>query len=155
MTRRTRPWLFPLLASLAVPERASAQSIADCYDLKIYARVIEQIPSEAPDCADCIVMRWPWFLDFRVKRVDEGAWTGRALTALSVQHTYLRSRYGSWWLRKNDAGGYNVVQSEDDATPQRCPASTGPASAYLRPGPAASLDQMRAAGERHYGKAPR
>jgi hypothetical protein len=151
----TRFWLSLLFVAIAVSEFASAASSPDCYDLKINARVVEQIPSEAPECSDCIIMRWPWFLDFKVKRVDEGKWTRKTLTALAVQHTYFQSRYGIWLLRKNDAGGYNVLRSDDDTKPLRCSASIKPAAAYLRPGPGRSLDEMREAGERRYGKAPR
>ena len=144
-----------LFVTSGLPQSASAAADTECYDLKVIARVIEQIPSEMPGCADCIIMRWPWFLDFEVKRVDEGEWTGKSLTALSVQHTYLRSRYGTWLFRKNDAGGYNVFRSESDEKPIRCAASTEPALPYLRPGPKQSLDEMREAGERQNGKAPR
>ena len=155
MAYRAHLWLCLLFTTSAVSDPATAIPSSDCYDLKVIARVVEQIPSEAPECADCIIMRWPWFLDFKVKRVEEGEWPGGKLTALAVQHTYLQSRYGVWLFRKNDAGGYNVLRSGDDARPLRCPAGTQPATAYLRPGPGQSLDEMREAGERRYGKAPR
>ncbi|MEG3086764.1 hypothetical protein [Sphingomonas sp. PB4P5] len=144
-----------MFAALVMVAPASSTPSADCYDVKINARIVEQIPSEAPVCDDCIIMRWPWFLDFQVKRTIEGDWRGKALTALSVQHTYLQSRYGIWLLRKNNLGGYNILISDDHMKPVRCPASTELAVAYLRPGPNLSLDEMRQAGERRYGQSPR
>lgn len=147
-----RLWLCSLFAAIAIVEPASGTPSSDCYDLKINARIVEQIPSEAPECDDCIITRWPWFLDFEVKRIVEGEWKDKRLTALSVQHTYLKSRYGTWLLRKNDLGGYNILISKDRMMPIRCPANTRPAIAYLRPGPNQSLDEMRYAGERRYGQ---
>lgn len=155
MIRHLRPWLCFLFATASVSEPASAAPGPECYDLKVDARVVAQVPSEIPECDDCIIMQWPWFLDLQVKRVVDGEWTGGTLTVLAVQHTYLRSRYGTWLLRKNDAGGYNVLRSGGDDKPLRCRTGTKPAVAYLRPEPNRNLDETREAGERLYGEAPR
>lgn len=131
---------------------AAAPQTGKCYDLKVEAKPIEQVPSEIPSCDDCIVMRWPWFVDLAVKRVEEGNWRGRTVSVLTLQHTYRVSRYSTWLLRRNDAGGYNVVHPEDDERLARCAPEIAPARAVLRPGPGQSLESLRADAERRYGR---
>lgn len=126
-----------------------------CYDAKIRARPIEQIPSEIPDCgSDCIIMSWPWFVDLKVKRTIEGTVPGETVRVLTVQHTYRVSREGTWLFRKNAAGGYNDLAYKDGMTLVRCSANAGPIQPYIRPSEGQTLDDIRDAGIRRYGYSP-
>jgi hypothetical protein len=148
-----RAALIALATIASLPAAVSAEALFnadDCYDLKIQARVIEQIPSEIPNCADCIIMSWPWFLDLKIRHILGGDRQPRVVRVLSVQHTYLKSRYGTWRLRKNAAGGLNVVSAEVAA--QRCAISSPPTSAYIKPPKGESMDTLRAKGEKRYGR---
>ena len=138
-------WLT-LLAAATTP------AAADCYDLKVRARPVEQVPSELPDSGDDLIMRWPWFLDLRIDRVLDGPPERGTVRVLSLQHTYLVPRRGTWSLRRNALGGYNVVETEK---PDRCAASAAPARPFIRPGAGKTLDDLRRAGLARYGPAPR
>lgn len=126
----------------------------ECYDLNVRARPIEQVPSEVPDCADCFIMRWPWFLDLRVERVLDGPGQRGVLRVLSVQHTWLIPRTGTWPLRRNTLGGFNVISGEV-AHPPRCMPGTPPTRPYITPGTGKTLDDLRREGLARYGPAPR
>ena len=140
------------LTLLSAPAAASGQAdLANCYDVKIEARAIDQIPGEISDCGDCIIMAWPWFVDLKVRRSLAGQVKSRVISTLSIQHTYRISRYGIWFLRRNMAGGFNVVRYEDDAEPELCPAGTAPTAPYLKPGDGKTLADLRKAGEQRYG----
>lgn len=147
---------FLYLAVVAgFPAAAFADTLSSdghCYDLNIEARVVEQIPTEMPECSDCIIMSWPWLIDLKIKRVLEGEAQPKLIQAVSVQHTYLRSRYGSWHLRINSAGGFNVVSSATAV--RRCAAGTLPAQPYIKPLQGESLESVRAKGEKRYGRHP-
>jgi hypothetical protein len=139
-----------ILTGLASPSAAMAQ--LPCYDAMIRASPIDQIPSEIGDCGgDCIIMSWPWFIDLKVVRVIDGALAGQTVRVLAVQHTYHLPREGTWLLRRNDAGGYNVLTPENGPALVRCTADTPAAEAYIRSGPGQSLNDLRDAGVRHYG----
>lgn len=139
-----------ILIGLAAPSAALAEPA--CYDAKVRARPVDQIPSEIGDCgSDCILMSWPWFVDLRVKRVIDGALPSKMIRALTVQHAYRVSREGTWLLRKNTAGGYNVLASEDRSPLARCSAEVVPAESYIRPSDGHTLDDLRDAGIRRYG----
>lgn len=127
----------------------------DCYDVTVVARPVEQIPSVAPECADCFVMRWPWFLDLEVSRVVDGSLDDKLVRPLSVQHTWFVPRRGRWPLRRNSAGGFNVPSSDDDKPLRRCPADAGLARPYITPGDGKTLDDLRDEGLARYGPAPR
>jgi hypothetical protein len=138
---------------------ASAQELVSvpCYDALVSARIVRQIPSVIPDCGtDCIVMRWPWFDDLDIKAVVKGrAPTGR-VTVLMMQHTYLlASRAGRWPLRRNELGGFNVVESGDLKRMSACPPNTPPARPYIRPTDGQALADLMKAGEERYGEGPR
>lgn len=116
------------------------------------ARPVDQIPSEIGDCgADCIIMSWPWFLDLKVKHVIEGKIEAKTVTALNVQHTYLRSRYGVWLLRRNSAGGFNILLREDTSGATPCTQDAPPVAPYLRTGAGQSLEAAREVGVSVYG----
>src|SRR5690348_1045736 len=127
--------LLVLLAEMPFSAEAADAQRADCYDVKVVARAIEQIPSVIPECDDCIIMRWPWFVDLQVKRVVEGNVDRKPLRVLTVQHTWMVSRYSTWRLRRNNLGGFNAVFSETNSSLRRCPAEAAPAVPYIRPAP--------------------
>ena len=128
-----------VLATLAVASATAASSQAaardDCFDARVSARILRQIPTTLPDCGrDCIVMAWPWFMDLRIERVLEGEARRGPLTVLTLQHMRYRTDLGGrrWWLRRNSEGGFNVLRLSDDARPERCAAGSPPAPAYIR-----------------------
>ncbi|MEQ1541563.1 MAG: hypothetical protein ABL926_04845 [Novosphingobium sp.] len=139
-----------ILIGLAAPSAVLAQS--DCYDAKVRATPVDQVPSEIEDCVgDCIIISWPWFVDLQVKRVLEGRLPAKRIRVLTVQHTYRVSRAGTWLLRMNTAGGYNVVWQGEGASLARCSADSAPAKPYIRPGDGKTIDDLREAGIRLYG----
>lgn len=140
-----------ILVGLAKPSAALAELA--CYDAKVRALPVDQVPSEIGDCgSDCIIVSWPWFVDLQVKRVIDGAHPGKMIQALTVQHTYRVSREEVWLLRENTAGGYNVVVPEEGAALRRCSAGAAPVEPYVRPGDGHTLDDLRDAGIRLYGQ---
>ncbi len=145
-----RTWLnAAILIGLANPNAALAEPA--CYDVKVRARPVDQVPTEIEDCGgDCIVMSWPWFVDLQVKHVIDGALPSSTVRVLTVQHTHRVSREETWLLRKNTAGGFNVLAPEDP-TMALCSAEIAPAGPYIRPGSGQTLDDLRNAGIRLYG----
>ncbi|WP_034159029.1 hypothetical protein [Sphingomonas sp. ERG5] len=141
-------------ASLTPPALADSVPAQDCYDAAVHARVVQQIPSEFPDCDDCAIMSWPWFLDLKVKRVLEGQARKGTISVLSVQHTYLISRFRTWWLRRNTAGSFNVLRLTSDQMPKLCPADAAPVAPYIGRGDGKTLDDLRRTSEQHYGRHP-
>lgn len=139
-----------ILVGLAMPSAALAEPV--CYDAKVRALPVDQVPSKIGDCgSDCIIMSWPWFVDLRVARVIEGALPSKMVRVLTVQHTYRVSREGTWLLRKNTAGGYNVVVPEDGVALARCSDGISSVEPYIRPGNGHTLDDLRDTAIRRYG----
>jgi hypothetical protein len=135
-------------------QSASVANISEqtnCYDVKVGARPVAQIPSVIPTDPDTIVMRWPWFLDLKVTRVIEGQASRELTNVLSVQHGGLLPRTRVWWLRKNSAGTFNALYPEHGEQLLRCAADTVPAEPYLRPAAGRTLQDYRREGEREYG----
>lgn len=145
-----RVWPLPAFLVLLV-SAANAASPPDCFDAEISGRIVRQIPTVLPECGPtCIVMRWPWFLDLQVRRIHRGRVARGPLTVLSIQHTdYGDLDFRRWWLRRNDAGGFNLVPEDGRARPY-CTAGTPPARAYIQPGPGKTLDDLRREGAAHY-----
>ncbi|QHL91130.1 hypothetical protein GVO57_10255 [Sphingomonas changnyeongensis] len=146
-----------MIAAVVVGLVASSAASAEqaCFDVKVQARPVDQIPSEIGDCgSDCFVMSWPWFVDLRVKRVVDGALSGKVIRVLTVQHTYRVSREGTWFLRKNTAGSYNVLASDGGSTLTRCSAEAASVEPYIRPNSGHTLDDLRNQGIRRYGHHP-
>jgi hypothetical protein len=115
----------------------------DCFDALISARIVRQTPSVIPDCGDgFIIMSWPWFIDLDVQRVLRGEAPRGRLTALAVQHTYYRAHLGNlrWWLRRNSAGGFNVLRLEDKERPSLCAQDAAPADPYIHADDDRTLD---------------
>lgn len=125
-----------------------------CYDAAVRARPIAQIPSVIPECDDCIIMRWPWFVDLQVVRVKDGDIAKGRVGVLNVQHGNYIDRVFSWWLRRNDAGGWNVIQMGDDERPHRCAIGSPPVPAYLKPAAGKTLEDLRREGEERYRSVP-
>ena len=148
--------LAVLLAS-AGNSMASSQEVESppCYDALVSARIVRQIPSVIPECGpDCIVMRWPWFDDLDIKDVVKGqAPTGR-VTVLALQHTYLIPNEGRWPLRRNELGGFNVVEGGDLKKLTLCPPNTPAARPYIRPTNGRTLADLIREGEERYGEGP-
>jgi hypothetical protein len=143
-----------ILATAAAISAGSAADESICYDVKLVAKPIAQVPNVFPeaDCADCIVMRWPWFLDLRVKRVVEGSLEGEQVRVLTVQHATMKPRNMTWWLRRNSAGGFNAIWADDEALARRCPPDTPLAVPYIQPGPGETLDDLRVKGLQAYDR---
>lgn len=143
-----------LAASLAdaTPEEVAPPP---CYDVVVRAKLIDQIPSVMPECGDCIIMSWPWFLDLKVAKVLEGHLDGGVVRALAVQHTYHRTDNLVWKLRRNSAGSYNVLQGLDsDKPPVRCTSAMPPEQPYIR-SKDKTLDDLRNEGLKQYGHFPK
>lgn len=143
-----------LIAAVVIGLVASSAASAEqaCFDAKVQARPVDQIPSEIGDCgSDCLIMSWPWFVDLRVKRVVDGALPSKTVRVLTVQHTYRVSREGTWFLRKNTAGSYNVLTPDDGVALARCSAEVEPVEPYIRPSGGHTLDDLRNEGVRRYG----
>jgi hypothetical protein len=151
MSRINRLAAVVLLCGSAAARADAPASTANCIDALVSAKIVRQIPSEFPDCGDdCIVMSWPWFVDFDVKRVLKGrAPTGR-ITVLTVQHTSFRRDLPAkaWALRRNDLGGFNLIRTSKLDEPAMCPSDASPAPAYIRPGEGKTLADLIREGER-------
>lgn len=128
---------------------------ADCFDAKVVATLVSQTPTAAPECDDCIVMSWPWFLDYQLEKVLNGSAPLGLLTVLSIQHSDYRDDPGAQtvFLRRNDLGGFNRIPPTELSGARLCPPSTAPAPAYIQPGPGETLDDFRREGEARYGAA--
>lgn len=143
-------------AGLAQASVSSPQE-GECFDAEIVAKIAAQVPSELPELDDgSIIMEWPYFIDLDVEQVSKGRLSSRRLTVLSIQHTYFRTDLGSktWWVRRNNLGGYNLLRISGGRNPPRCPPGTPPARAYLEPRNGATLEDLRSDGERRYGSKP-
>lgn len=150
-----RPFAFvcaPALAAFAAFGGAPAQSATPCYDAEVSARILSQTPTVAPDCDDCILMRWPWIIDLDVRRVHSGGVGRGRLTVLAVQHTAIRRDPGSVRvrLRRNAEGGFNLVGLGRHPA-RRCAPNELPASAPITPPEGQTLEDLRQAGRARYG----
>jgi hypothetical protein len=153
-----RTFILSIAVLSFLPTIASSQEVTPtlaCYDAVVRGEAISQIPSELNTCGDdCIVMRWPWFIEIEVDEVMEGRVTGflagRRIRGLTVQHTNFVRRSMIWMLRRNTNGGYNVTLGSDEEATVRCPRGTSPQRAFLG-APPQRLEELRLAGERRYG----
>lgn len=140
-----------LLAFLVTAEPASATtSDIECYDLKIRAKPIAQVPTVYPNDPDYIVISWPWFVDLKVTEVIEGELPQTTITALAVLHTYYIPKTRKWLLRRNAIGTFNLIRTAEPLP--RCPTSAAPAQPYLRPADGKTLDDYRREGEAEYAR---
>ncbi len=133
---------FAFLAGLANSSATSASEDV-CYDLKVEATPISQIPSDFPDDdPDVIVISWPWFVDLKIKRVLEGAYPGKSISTLAVLHGAFPAKKRMWFLRRNSAGSFNVIR-QDSKTLSRCDAGIGDAKPYLVPPNGKTYNDLR------------
>jgi len=122
-----------------------------CYDVKVVAHAIQQIPSVAPELGpNQILAVWPWFLDLQVTRVLAGRLSGELVNVLSVQHTDVLPEDRTWWLRRNTAGTYNAIYPDRGERLRRCSSSAIPVEPYLIPAAGKTLQQYREEGAQHY-----
>jgi hypothetical protein len=133
-----------------VPAIAAEEGAQDCYDAIVSARASNQVPSVYPDGGDEIVISWPWFVDLQINRVIEGRVKVRKLTVLAVLHGAIPSGSRRWWLRKNTAGGFNMLRFDEDSPLDQCSMVMPPARPYLQPAEGRSLADLRRDGEKAY-----
>ena len=141
-------------ATVLWPVAAAAQSEDDCYDARVSAVIVQQVPTIMPDLGDgSIVIRWPWIIDLEVRSVLEGEAPLGAVTVLTVQHNYFRRDLGErlWALRRNDLGVFNVVGMGEDIENPRCDPDLPAAQPFIRPGRDSTLDSLRREGLEYYG----
>jgi hypothetical protein len=154
---RTAKILFCAMTAFSTVSCATrAVEIAEthaCFDALVSAKIIKEVPSDTPDCGpDCIVVRWPWFIDLKVERVLKGHVPSRKLSVLAVLHTDLTTEQPlTWSLRRNKDGGFNADPfAEKGAT--RCKSTDEPVEAYLRTAEGQTLDELRQAGARNFDR---
>lgn len=125
----------------------------DCHDAVVAARIIRQTPSVRPECDDCIIMRWPWFIELDVQRALQGKVRRGRQLVLSVQHNDFRRGLGTtdWRLRRNSEGGFNLLGFAEDGG-EACPAGTPPSEPPISGGPDTTLEDLRKQGAEYYGR---
>jgi hypothetical protein len=138
-----------LLAILAAagPSSATASDI-ECYDLKIRAKAIAQVPTVYPNDPDYIVISWPWFVDLKVTKVLEGELSQSRITVLAVLHAPYITKTRTWLLRHNTIGTLNLIRSAEPLP--RCAINAAAVQPYIRPAVGKTLDDYRREGEAEY-----
>ena len=133
-----------------LPTIASATDIV-CYDAKVRAKPVAQVPTVFPQSDDpnVIIMSWPWFVDLDVRRVLEGDVEKGRLETLAVLHTGYVRRTMTFYLRRNSAGTSNILRDDPDDL-ERCPSNALPATPYLLLGPDRTYAAERREGEERY-----
>jgi hypothetical protein len=141
--------LFCITPSLVLAQKTSSADV--CFDVKIKARAIEQIPSDIGKPTDgSIIMTWPWFIDLEVKRVLNGELLSNVVTVQSLQHTHFVSRTRTWYLRRNSLGGFNAIVWAEGTYLKLCDAGSAPVDAFVSSSRQTEAE-LRAAGQRRYG----
>ncbi len=133
-------------ALLAFSQSVRAEE-PECYDAKVLAKPIGQIPTMFPNEPGYIVISWPWFVDLRVKRVIDGDLEAKEITALAVLHSGYVRKYRTFLLRRNSLNGFNILRPEQPGTVQKCQTGITPMQSYLRPADGEALEDYRRAGE--------
>lgn len=133
--------------------QADAAPETECFDAEVSATIVRQIPTVMPEC-DCIIMRWPWIVDLRVRRVHAGHVRRGPLTVLTLQHNDHRPDVGAhrWLLRRNTLGSFNVVHDPGEGLLRRCSADAPAARPFISPADGETLDDLRRAGQKYYGR---
>ncbi|MGC1469384.1 MAG: hypothetical protein WA793_08380 [Sphingorhabdus sp.] len=140
---------YSVILSLALSAAPETSDI-DCYDVKIRAKPVAQIPTVYPDDdPEYIVISWPWFVDLKITKVLEGEIRKSQITALAVLHTGYVRKSRIWFLRRNTAGFFNIIRTEPSRL-VRCDPDTPAANPYLRPGAGETYESYRRAGEERY-----
>lgn len=135
----------------------TGSSLEHCYDARVTARVLSQIPTVMEMTSTdesgnfLIIHSWPWILDLNVRAIHEGSAQTGWIRVLNIQHTDYRPRRMEFLLRRNDQGGYNVVRASEGERLALCDGGTVD-RAYLTPAEGRTLDDYRNEGARHYGR---
>ncbi len=140
--------------ALASAEPAGAATEAECFDAEVSATIGRQTPTVMPECGGCIIMRWPWIVDLRVRRVHAGQVQRGPLTVLTLQHTDYRTDLGArrWLLRRNTLGSFNVVHHPERGALRRCSADAPAVRPLIRPADGETINELRRTGEEYYGR---
>lgn len=139
--------------ALALRSPALAEPIGvegECYDVKVRAKPLAQVPSAFPAEDGYIVISWPWFVDLKVSKVIEGGPVASRLTALAVLHSAYVRKSRTWLLRRNSLGSFNILRPEYPDKIVKCGPDAGPAAPYLRPEEGKTLEDYRREGEELY-----
>ncbi|WP_157696596.1 hypothetical protein [Porphyrobacter sp. CACIAM 03H1] len=139
--------LLTAFAAFSLGQPAYADE-PECYDLKIRAKPVAQVPTEIIEEPGYIVMSWPWFVDLEVERVLDGNSDETKLTVLAVLHTSYVAKTRVFLLRRNTLGGFNLLRPESPEELTRCKAGVEPMISYLRTAEGKSLEDYRLAGEK-------
>lgn len=139
--------------ALALSSAATAGEL-ECYDAKVRARPVAQIPTVIPQEEGYIIISWPWFVDLSISKVLEGEVNQSQVTVLAVLHNRYLDKTRTWLLRRNALGMFNVLRPENPDALPRCDASVAFAEPYIRPGAGQTLDDYRREGEERYFKTP-
>ncbi|WP_143255932.1 hypothetical protein [Altererythrobacter xiamenensis] len=131
---------------MSVHGAAVAQD-SECYDLKVRARAVSQVPTPIPNEPGYIVIGWPWFVDLKVKKVIDGELQQRKIETLAVLHSSYVSKTRTWLLRRNNLGGFNVLRVPEPDRVERCGSLEPPANTYLTPPVGRTLSDERRAAE--------
>ncbi|MEP3051118.1 MAG: hypothetical protein ABJP48_08430 [Erythrobacter sp.] len=137
---------FAVSALLAISHSARAED-AQCYDVKVRAKAVSQIPTVLPDQPGFIVLTWPWFVDLRIRRVIDGELDANEVTALAVLHSEYTEKHRIFLLRRNTLGGFNILGPEEPDEVPKCEIEIGPARPYILADSAETLEDYRRAGE--------
>jgi hypothetical protein len=135
-----------VLWPISLSNHALAAEI-ECYDAKVRAKPLAQIPTPFPNAPDYIVISWPWFLDLNVTRVLDGDVPQKEITVLAVLHTAYLNKTRTWLLRRNTLGTFNVLRVADPDSVLRCETDVEPVEPYIRPSEEKSLEDYRREGE--------
>jgi len=136
---------------LALGSAASAGE-PECYDAKVRARPVEQVPTVMPQEEGYITISWPWFVDLSISKVLKGDVEQSQITVLAVLHNRYLDKTRTWLLRRNSLGMFNVLRPENPDGVQPCDATIAPTEPYLQPGDGQSLEDYRLEGEKRYSR---
>jgi hypothetical protein len=134
---------FVILALMGCATTAPTTGETDCYDLKLRAKPIAQIPTPFPNDLEYIVISWPWFVDLEVTRVIDGEVREREISALAVLHSAYVDKTRTWLLRKHKLGGYNILRLAEPSQAKRCAQGEARPEPYLRPSENETLANLR------------
>jgi hypothetical protein len=142
------------MTAVASADPVNAAAEVTCFDAEVSATIVRQTPTVMPECDDCIIMRWPWIIDLRVRRVHAGHVQRGPLAVITIQHGDYRADYGArrWLLRRNTLGSFNAFRKSEEEAIARCFADAPAATPFISPADGETLDDLRRAGQRHYGR---
>ena len=143
---------FALAVSILSICNAASAAEPECYDAKVRAKPVAQVPTVFPQEEGYIVISWPWFVDLSISKVLEGQVDQSEITVLAVLHNRYLDKTRTWLLRRNTLGMFTVLRPENPDAVPRCNAAVALADPYLRPGAGQSLEGYRREGEERYSR---